>query len=150
MAAGGDMAMEALEKIAEEHPANYVLVVDGATAAGDEGLYCSIGEVDGEPITGYDHVRDLGRNALAVIAVGACAAFGGIPAAGPNPTECLSVPELFQREGITTPYVRIPGCPPHPDWIVGTIATRDAKCKAVSDWVTHNTNQIVNVHIICH
>jgi hydrogenase small subunit len=123
MAAGGYPAMHTLDQIAREHSGGFVLVIDGATAAGAEGLYCTVGESDGEPITGYDHVRDLGRAAKAVLAVGSCAAFGGIPAARPNPTDCLTVRQIFDREGIRTPLVNIPGCPPHPDWIIGTIAT---------------------------
>ncbi|UCE84775.1 MAG: hydrogenase small subunit [Deltaproteobacteria bacterium] len=123
MAASGELAMQALETIAREHRGAYVLVVDGVTAAADDGLYCRIGERDGRPVTAYERVVELGGDALAVLAVGACAAFGGIPAAAPNPTQGLSIGELFQREGIAVPYVNIPGCPPHPDWIVGTIAT---------------------------
>ena len=123
MAAAGHQAMDQLNACARENKGRYVLVVDGATASKDDGLYCCVGEEGDRPITGYAHVRDLGRNAAATLAVGACAAFGGIPAADPNPTDCLPVSEVFQREGITTPLVNIPGCPPHPDWIVGTIAT---------------------------
>ena len=123
MAASGDMAIEALHDMASKNPKGYVLVVEGATAAKTDGLYCAVGEHGTDPITGYEHVRDLGRNALAVLSAGSCSAFGGIPAAAPNPTGALPVSELFENEGITTPYVNIPGCPPHPDWIVGTIAT---------------------------
>jgi hydrogenase small subunit len=123
MAASGEPAMEAMNRVVRDHPKGYVLIVDGATATKGGGEYCAVGEVDERPITGYEHVRDLGRDAMAVIAVGACAAYGGIPAAAPNPTECVSVAELFVREGISTPLVNIPGCPPHPDWIVGSIAT---------------------------
>lgn len=123
MASQGDQAIEAMEKIAREHKGGYVLVVDGAVATGADGLYCAVGERDGKPITGYEHVRDLGRDALAVLAVGACASSGGIPAAGSNPTEAVPVGIVLEREGIKTPLVNIPGCPPHPDWIVGTIAT---------------------------
>ncbi len=123
MAGAGDPAMHAMDEIAAKHKGGYVLVVDGATQDGENGLYCGVGEKDGKPITGYDHVRDLGRDALAVLAVGTCSSFGGIPAAAPNPTGAMSVKELFEREKITTPLVHIPGCPPHPDWIVGPIAT---------------------------
>ena len=123
MASGGDMALEALQNVVKNHAGKYVLVVDGATASKDGGMYCTVGEVEGAPITGYEHVRDLGRDAMVAIAVGACASFGGIPSAEPNPTGCLSLSELFAREGIQTPYVCVPGCPPHPDWIIGTIAT---------------------------
>lgn len=123
MASGGDMAMETLENVVREHAGQFILVVDGATSSRDDGIYCSVGEIRGKSVTGYEHVRDLGRAAMVTFAVGACASFGGIPAAEPNPTGCVTVSELFAREGIETPYVCIPGCPPHPDWIVGTIAT---------------------------
>jgi hydrogenase small subunit len=123
MAASGELAMEALESVAREHRGAYVLVVDGVTPVGEDGLFCVIGERNGQPVTAYEHVKKLGGDALAVLAVGACAAFGGIPAAAPNPTQGLSIRQLFEREGIDVPYVNVPGCPPHPDWIIGTIAT---------------------------
>lgn len=123
MAASGETAQQMLERVVQEHSGGYVFVVDGATAVEGAGHFCSIGERDGKPVSGYEHVRDLGRNALATIAVGACASFGGIPAAAPNPTNCISVEALFRREHILNPIINIPGCPPHPDWIVGSIAT---------------------------
>ena len=30
--------------------------------------------------------------------------------------------EFFKSNGISTPLINVPGCPPHPDWIVGTVA----------------------------
>jgi hydrogenase small subunit len=108
--------------VVEEHSGGYVLVVDGATAIEENGYYCAIGERDGEAISGYRHLRDLGRNALATIAVGTCASYGGIPAATPNPTRCIGVGELFEREHIQNPIINVPGCPPHPDWIIGTVS----------------------------
>lgn len=124
MASAGELALETLEKVTTEYPGQYVLLVDGATATAADGLYCIVGEnARGEPITGYDQVRDLSRNAAAVLAVGACASYGGIPAAPPNPTGAVSIQELLERETIETPVVNIPGCPPHPDWIVGPVAT---------------------------
>jgi hydrogenase small subunit len=53
-----------------------------------------------------------------VLCVGTCASFGGIPAAAPNP---LQVKTVKQLTGVST--VNLPGCPPHPDWMAGTIAT---------------------------
>lgn len=76
-------------------------------------------------VLGHDYVSDLvalgAKNARAVIAVGACAAFGGIPAAENNPTGAISAPEFLERKSITTPVIRVPGCPSHPDWVVGTL-----------------------------
>jgi len=123
MASSGDLSMQALEKVVQEHTGNYILVVDGAMATRAGGMYCAIGERDGKPVTGYDHVRDLGRSALAAVAVGTCAAYGGIPAAQPDPTGCISLGELFKRERIQTPVINLPGCPPHPDWIVGALTS---------------------------
>jgi hydrogenase small subunit len=122
MASSGDMAMQALDKVVQERSGGYLLIIDGATATKKDGMYCAIGEKAGKSVTAYELVRDLGRNAMAAVAVGTCSAFGGIPAAGPNPTGCLSLGAIFKREKIQTPIVNLPGCPPHPDWIVGTVA----------------------------
>ncbi len=122
MAAEGEKAMEELKKTAQ-NKGGYVLVVDGAISTKDNGIYCEIGEVNGEGVTGLEHVRNLGRDAMAVIALGTCAAYGGIPAAEPNPTGCVSVSQVFADAGISTPVINVPGCAPHPDWFVGTVAT---------------------------
>jgi hydrogenase small subunit len=122
MASAGDVSMQQLERLVQKHSGGYVFVVDGATATALDGRYCTIGERDGRPLTGYQWIGDLGRNALATLAVGSCSSFGGIPAAAPNPTGCISVGELFRREQIQNPVVNLPGCPPHPDWIVGTLS----------------------------
>ena len=36
-------------------------------------------------------------------------------------TGAMGVQDFFRRKGIGTPVINIPGCPPHPDWMVGTI-----------------------------
>jgi hydrogenase small subunit len=124
MASAGDQAMRAMRDVVAENRGAFVLLVDGATATAADGFYCSIGETEtGDPITGYSLIHDLARDASVVLAIGTCSSFGGIPAARPNPTGCVSVGALLEREGVTTPVVSIPGCPPHPDWIVGTVAT---------------------------
>lgn len=69
-----------------------------------------------------ERVKSLGKDALAVIALGTCASFGGIAAGAPNPSGSISVAECFKREHVTTPLINIAGCPPHPDWFVGTVA----------------------------
>jgi len=122
MAASGDLAMQAMEKAAEKK-GGFVLIAEGAFSTKDDGLYCQIGEKNGKGITGLEHLVNLGSNAMAVIALGTCACFGGIPAASPNPTGCKSVNQVFADKGIKTPVINIAGCPPHPDWFVGTVAT---------------------------
>lgn len=61
------------------------------------------------------------RKAKAVVATGTCATFGGIPAAENNPTGAISVPEFLKNNGIAKPTILLPGCPSHPDWMVGTL-----------------------------
>ena len=65
--------------------------------------------------------KALAANAAAVLAIGTCAAYGGIPAAHGSETGAMGVSDYLKKQGIKTPVINIPGCPPHPDWIVGTI-----------------------------
>lgn len=123
MAGAGDIAIDALEGTAAEHKGGYVLVVDGAIPTGPGASYCVLGERDGEPVTIETRFVELAKDAMAVLAVGTCAAFGGIPAGDPNPSNCMTVREALELHGIDTPLLNIPGCPPHPDWFVGTVAT---------------------------
>ncbi|MGB9792034.1 MAG: hydrogenase small subunit [Thermacetogeniaceae bacterium] len=119
-AAAGDLALKVIEET--ESAGKYYLVVEGAVPTKDGGVYCTVGERDGKPVTFLERVKELGKRAAAVLAVGTCAAFGGIPAAKPNPTGCKGVSEVLKEAGINTPVVNIAGCPPHPDWMVGTLA----------------------------
>lgn len=93
---------------------NYVLVVEGAIPTGASGDYCTFWP----GMTALDGLKLLAANAAAVIAVGTCASFGGIPAAKPNPTGAVPVSQVVTNK----PLINIPGCPVHPDWIVGTVA----------------------------
>lgn len=119
-AAAGDLAMKVIDDTAKA--GNFYLVVEGAVSTADNGVYCSVGERYGKPLTFLDRVKELGSRAAAVLSVGTCASFGGIPAAHPNPTGCKSVQDVLKEAGIKTPVINISGCPPHPDWIVGTLA----------------------------
>jgi hydrogenase small subunit len=69
-----------------------------------------------------ERLLEAAGNAMGVITLGTCAAYGGIPAASPNPTGAAGVMELLRANGVSTPVVNVPGCPPHPDWFVNTIA----------------------------
>jgi hydrogenase small subunit len=123
MAGAGDIVIEELDATARREKGKYVLIVEGAIpTAGKAGEYGSIGEKDGKPVSIFDRVESLGKDALAVIALGTCATFGGIAAGEPNPAGCISVSEVFRRRNISTPLINIPGCAPHPDWFVGTVA----------------------------
>lgn len=117
MAGAGEPVLEVLEEAEGALNGRYLLVVEGAIPTAEEGFYGTLGE---EPLA--ERAASLGKAAQAALALGTCASFGGIFAARPNPTGCVGLGELFKREGIKTPLVNIPGCPPHPDWFVGTVA----------------------------
>jgi hydrogenase small subunit len=123
MAAAGEMAVQAMEDTAKRQKGEYVLVVDGAVPTADGGVYGAVGERNGKPVTMVQRVTELAKDAMAVLAMGTCASFGGIPAAPPNPTGCVSVQKALAAACIQKPLINIPGCPPHPDWFVGTVAS---------------------------
>lgn len=123
MAGNGEQAIQVLEDTAREKKGEYVLAVDGSIPRGDTAGYCVMGERGDKPVTMEDRLEELAKDALAILAVGTCASFGGIPAAEPNPSNAQPVRKLLEDKGIDKPLINIPGCPPHPDWIVGTIAS---------------------------
>jgi len=111
--ATGHMAVDTLAKAVAQ--GGYILCVEGAVPAGMPSA-CRFGEED----FGTQLLRAV-KNAKAVVAVGTCAAHGGIPAAEGNPTGAVSVPKYLADNGVKTPVIRIPGCPSHPEWILGTL-----------------------------
>ena len=121
MAASGELAFSHMEMIAERAKGKYFLLVEGAIPTKDNGIYCTIGEKDGKEATVLSVLNDIGPKAAAIISVGDCAAFGGIPAAKPNPTGCKPVSEIVNAFPNKVPLINIQGCPPHPDWLLGTI-----------------------------
>lgn len=123
MAGAGEQAIKVLEDTAKEKKGGYVLAVDGAIPTANGAAYGAMGERGGKPVSLEDRFVELARDALAILAIGTCAAFGGIPAAAPNPTGCKPLSKVLEAKGIAKPLVNIPGCPPHPDWIVGTVAS---------------------------
>jgi len=118
MAASGELALKVLNDAVANKKRQFVLVVEGAVPTNDKGLYSTMGEKDGKHKTAKDWVEKLGTSAKFVLNVGACASFGGIPAAEPNPTGAQPVSKIIPQATM----INISGCPPHPDWIVGTIA----------------------------
>ncbi len=67
-----------------------MLVVDGSIPLKDNGIYCMVA---GEPIV--DHIRKAAEGAAAIIAIGSCSAWGGVAAAGVNPTGAVSLQEVL-------------------------------------------------------
>ena len=86
MAAAGHQSKENRDKTVNDHPGGYIAIVEGSIPTGANGAYCTIGGESALAIA-----RNVCGNAAATIAIGTCATFGGLPAAGPNPTGALGV-----------------------------------------------------------
>ncbi|MFQ2299823.1 hydrogenase 2 small subunit [Aeromonas dhakensis] len=114
-AAFGHQAEENKHNAMTRYKGKYVLVVDGSIPLKDGGIYCMVA---GEPIV--DHIRRAAADAAAVIAIGSCAAWGGVPASGGNPTGAVSLEEALGNIG--TPIINIPGCPPNSHNFLTTVA----------------------------
>jgi hydrogenase small subunit len=101
MAASGNLAEEA--KAATIKAGGYLLVVEGSIPTAENGIYCCVGGK-----TALQLLDEAVTNALAVVAVGNCASFGGLPKAKPNPTGAVSVLDLVKDK---KPVLNMPGCP---------------------------------------
>jgi len=120
MAGSGEVALNILAAT-EQSPEGYLLVIDGALPTGSGGLFGRAARQGGEESTMYARAMELAQKASAIVAMGTCSAYGGMHAASPNPTGCISVKEALAREKLDKPLVHVPGCPPHPDWFTGTV-----------------------------
>ena len=95
---------------------DHVLIVEGSVPTAFGGNCCTVWTHGGREHTAEFAIRALAATARHVVCVGACASFGGIQAAPPNPTGAKSVREFLGR-----PTINVAGCPPHPEWMVWTI-----------------------------
>ena len=121
-AGSGSQVIKVLEDVGEQKQGEFLLIVDGVVSTADGGIFCTIGERGEERIPVRQWVVELGKKALAVMALGTCSCFGGIPGARPNPSGVKKLMDIYKEEGVKTPLINVPGCPPHPDWFVGTLA----------------------------
>ena len=109
----GNLAEEARLKSIEENKGKFILVAEGAFPTKDGGIYCQVG---GRPVV--DILRETAPKAMAVVAIGSCSSWGGIPSAGPNPTGAASAQEVL---GDKFKVINIPGCPPNPYNFLSTV-----------------------------
>lgn len=109
MAASGHSAEKALEELNEQA---HILVVNGSVPRKKNGVYCMIGGKTAEQV-----LVDAARHADVILAVGACAVYGSVQAARPNPTGAVGVDEIIRDK----PVINVSGCPPIGEVITATI-----------------------------
>lgn len=113
MAASGSQATAVFEETIEKYKGNYVLAVEGNSPFGDDGMFCIDG---GRP---FLHKLETGAaGAKAVVAWGACASWGCVQAARPNPTGARPVHKVIHNK----PVIKVPGCPAIPEVMSALVA----------------------------
>ena len=110
-AAAGHQAEAARRAAMKANKGKYLLVVEGAIPTKNNGIYCKIG---GQ--TAMDMLKECAADAAAVVAIGSCSSWGGMPSTPPNPTGASSAGEVL---GKVIP--NIPGCPPNPYNFLSTV-----------------------------
>jgi hydrogenase small subunit len=113
----------------EDRLGPFVLVVEGSIPnekIKEEGYWAALGadKKTGQPIPTCDWIDRLAPKAVAVVAIGTCATYGGIHAMQGNPTGCMGLPDYLgwqwkSKAGV--PIVCVPGCPVQPDNFMETL-----------------------------
>ncbi len=112
-AASGEAAEHAREAAMKENKGKYIVVVDGSVPVKDDGIYSAIAGV-----SNLKMLEETVKDCFAVVSVGTCAAFGGIPKAAPNPTGAVPISDLVKNK----PVINISGCPPIAEAMTGTLS----------------------------
>ncbi|MGE0554658.1 MAG: hydrogenase small subunit [Gemmatimonadales bacterium] len=113
MAAAGHQVEDTLQSVMRENAGKYLLLVTGSVPLNDDGVYLTIGGRTAKVI-----LEEAAAGAAAVIAVGACAHWGSVQAARPNPTGAVGVSAIIKDK----PVLNVAGCPPIGDVVTATVA----------------------------
>ena len=126
----GQAVIDVLAQCTEGRQRLDFLCVEGALLRGPNGSG-QYQRLSGQGEALYRWVERLARQARHVLAVGSCAAFGGVCAAGANPTEASGLQFEGEipggllgsdfRAGNGLPVINIAGCPIHPSWLAETL-----------------------------
>ncbi len=111
-AGAGSQAEEFKDQSLKRNWGKYVLIVDGSIPTKDGGIHCKIAGH-----TMLESVQSAAEGAAAIIAMGSCSSWGGIPSSGPNPTEAKSAQEVLPGKTV----ISVPGCPPSPYNFLSTV-----------------------------
>lgn len=112
MAASGAAAEAAMHTAMRENMGQYILLVSGSIPLNENGMYTVIAGK-----TAREHLVEAAEGAAAIIAIGACAHWGSVQAAKPNPTGAVGVQDVIRDK----PVVNIAGCPPIADVVTATV-----------------------------
>ena len=112
MAAAGQQADAILEETKAKYKGQYILAVEGNPPLNEGGMFCIDG---GKPFV--EKLKWMAEDASAIIAWGACASWGCVQAAKPNPTQATPIDKVISDK----PIIKVPGCPPIAEVMTGVI-----------------------------
>jgi hydrogenase small subunit len=110
--AAGSAAEEARAQAMKDAWGSYLLLVDGSISTKDGGVYSA-----GAGKTNLETLKEVAAGAAAIVSIGTCAAYGGLPYANPNPTGAVPVSDIIKDK----PIINVPGCPPIPVVMTGVL-----------------------------
>jgi Ni,Fe-hydrogenase I small subunit len=105
-------------------------------------------------------IADLCQRARYILAVGACAAYGGVTAAGDNAVEACGLAYEGReaggllgagfRSGSGLPVINVAGCPTHPGWVTETLIQLSCGALAASDLDDFGRPRFYADHLVHH
>ncbi|HJV63455.1 MAG TPA: HupU protein [Albitalea sp.] len=155
----GPALLQLLDDCRSGHRRLDVLAIEGALLRGPagSGRFQRLGG-SGRPM--IEWVRELAAVAQHVAAVGSCAAFGGVSAAGLNATEACGLQfeddipggllGSFFRARSGLPVINIAGCPTHPGWVIETLAALAAGRLGATDLDALQRPRFYADHLVHH
>ena len=112
MAGAGSAVEKAKQSAMAANKGKYLLVVTGSVPTKEKGIYTMIGGKTARTV-----LEEAASGAAAILALGACAHWGSVQAARPNPTGAMGVRDIIKNK----PIVNIAGCPPIGDTVTATV-----------------------------
>ncbi len=105
-------------------------------------------------------IKNLAEKARYTVAIGTCAAYGGITMSGANPGEACGLQyEGSQAGGLLGedwlsparyPVINIAGCPTHPNWVIDTLAQLAVNTLGMDDLDTLKRPRNYTDHLVHH
>jgi uptake hydrogenase small subunit len=130
--AGGGGLSALLSRIRSGAQPLDILCVEGAALRGPDGTGRFHLLAGGGGVAVAQVIAELSKAARYVIAIGSCAAYGGVTAAGDNVVDACGLSfegtepggllgaDFHSRSGL--PVIAIAGCPVHPGWVTETLS----------------------------
>ena len=128
--ASAEEFIELMEQVRDGELSIDALCLEGSVMRGPNGsgrFHMLAGT--GQPMMRW--IEELAERARYTLAIGSCAAFGGIPSAGGNPGDACGLQyEGSSRGGLLSenwrsseglPVINVAGCPTHPAWVTDTL-----------------------------